>query len=281
MDFNLGLKREFEFTDQHFSKVKEDLYGYAGIVLADHKKDMAYNRLVRRVRALGLLSFDSYFTYISSNQSEFEQFINALTTNLSSFFRENHHFSYIKSNILPDMRASGQDKIRVWSAGCSHGEEAYSIAMTLHDALLNINQVDVKILATDIDSTVLSTAQLGVYDIASMEGLFAQSVQKYFLKGVGVREGKVQIRQELKEIVDFKFLNLMNEWPMQGRFDFIFCRNVMIYFNKETQQYLVEKFAQYLKPGGYLFVGHSEALGFQQRKFKLIGKTIYQFQSTP
>ena len=143
MDFNLGLKREFEFTDQHFSKVKEDLYGYAGIVLADHKKDMAYNRLVRRVRALGLLSFDSYFTYISSNQSEFEQFINALTTNLSSFFRENHHFSYIKSNILPDMRASGQDKIRVWSAGCSHGEEAYSIAMTLHDALLNINQVDV------------------------------------------------------------------------------------------------------------------------------------------
>ena len=281
MDFNLGLKREFEFTDQHFSKVKEDLYGYAGIVLADHKKDMAYNRLVRRVRALGLLSFDSYFTYISSNQSEFEQFINALTTNLSSFFRENHHFSYIKSNILPDMRASGQDKIRVWSAGCSHGEEAYSIAMTLHDALLNINQVDVKILATDIDSTVLSTAQLGVYDIASMEGLFAQSVQKYFLKGVGVREGKVQIRQELKEIVDFKFLNLMNEWPMQGRFDFIFCRNVMIYFNKETQQYLVEKFAQYLKPGGYLFVGHSEALGFHQRKFKLIGKTIYQFQSTP
>ena len=136
-------------------------------------------------------------------------------------------------------------------------------------------------MATDIYSTVLSTAQLGVYDIASMEGLFAQSVQKYFLKGVGVREGKVQIRQELKEIVDFKFLNLMNEWPMQGRFDFIFCRNVMIYFNKETQQYLVEKFAQYLKPGGYLFVGHSEALGFQQRKFKLIGKTIYQFQSTP
>ena len=276
MEFGLDLIREFEFTEKHFSKVKDDLYKHAGIVIADHKKGMAYNRLVRRLRALELLSFDQYFAYIVSNPAEFEQFINALTTNLSAFFREKHHFSFIKSKILPVFRERGQQQIRVWSAGCSNGEEAYSIAMTLVDGMININQLDVRILATDIDSSVLSTAGLGIYDIDRLEGMYGQSVQKYFLKGVGTKTGKVQIRSELKQLVDFKYLNLMTAWPMQGQFDFIFCRNVMIYFNRDTQKKLIENFSRYLKADGYLFVGHSEALGYDQEMFTLIGETIYQ-----
>jgi len=276
MELEFGYKREFEFTDEHFSKVKQDLYEHAGIVLADHKKDMAYNRLVRRLRALGLLSFDSYFRFVTTHPQEFEQFINVLTTNLSSFFRETHHFSFIKSHVLPKMRERQQQKIRIWSAGCSRGEEAYSIAMTLTDGLLNISSMDVKILATDIDSQVLKKADLGVYDIDVIESLYPQSVQKYLLKGVGASSGKVRIKEEIKQLVCFKYLNLINTWPMCGEFDIIFCRNVMIYFNRDTQRRLVSKMHQYLREDGYLFVGHSEALGYHQRKFNLIGKTVYQ-----
>ncbi len=275
----LSLGREFEFTDKQFAKVKSDLYDYAGIVLADHKKTMAYNRLVRRLRAINLQSFNSYFNFIAANPAEFNQFINALTTNLSSFFREKHHFDFITSTILPRIRASGQKKIRIWSAGCSNGEEAYSIAMSLTESLLNINQYDIKILATDINSSVLEIAQRGLYDIDRIKLIDSHLVRKYFLKGRGNFHGKVQIRPELQKMIHFKYLNLMSEWPMQGQFDFIFCRNVMIYFNQQTQQKLILNLASYMQPEGYLFVGHSEALEHQQSNFQLIGKTIYQHQA--
>ncbi|MGB1238866.1 MAG: CheR family methyltransferase, partial [Pseudomonadales bacterium] len=152
MDSAYSMEREFEFTAQHFNKVRNDLYDYAGIVLADHKQDMAYNRLVRRLRALKLENFEQYFSYIQENPKEFQQFINALTTNLSAFFRERHHFDFIADDVLPEMRQGGTRKLRIWSAGCSHGEEAYSLAMTIVDNLPELEQYDVKILATDIDS---------------------------------------------------------------------------------------------------------------------------------
>jgi chemotaxis protein methyltransferase CheR len=276
MESVLNYGREFEFTTAHFSKVKSDLYEYAGIVLADHKKDMAYNRLVRRLRALSIISFDDYFLYIDSNPQEFSEFINALTTNLSGFFRERHHFDFIKSAIVPKIIDSQKRSIRVWSAGCSSGEEAYSIAMTLAQEIPNISQYDIKILATDIDSSVLQAAQLGIYDMDRVSDLDADILRRFFLKGVGSRDGKVQVVDTLKEAVTFKHLNLINHWPMQGLFDFIFCRNVMIYFNRETQQELVQNFYRYLKEDSYLFVGHSEALAHHRSDFNLIGKTIYQ-----
>ncbi|EPJ46931.1 MAG: MCP methyltransferase, CheR-type [Osedax symbiont Rs1] len=276
----LNLGREFDFTDKQFAKVKSDLYDYAGIVLADHKKSMAYNRLVRRLRALNLQSFDSYFNFIAANPVEINQFINALTTNLSSFFREKHHFDFIVSTIIPRIRASAQQRIRIWSAGCSNGEEAYSIAMSLTESLLSIDRYDIKILATDINSSVLETAQRGLYDIDRIKLLEPHLVRKYFIKGRGNYHGKVQIRPELQQMIHFKYLNLISEWPMQGQFDFIFCRNVMIYFNRQTQRQLILNLARYIQPEGYLFVGHSEALAHQQSDFKLIGKTIYQHQAT-
>ncbi len=279
MESVLNYGREFEFTSAHFSKVKSDLYEYAGIVLADHKKDMAYNRLVRRLRALSILSFDDYFLYIDSNPQEFSQFINALTTNLSGFFRERHHFDFIKNVIVPKIKSSQNKSIRVWSAGCSCGEEAYSIAITLAQEIPDIDQYDIKILATDIDSSVLQAARQGIYDMDRVADIGADVLRHYFLKGVGTRAGKVQISDSIKKAVSFKHLNLINDWPMQGVFDFIFCRNVMIYFNRETQQELVEKFSQYLKDDSYLFVGHSEALAHHKSDFSLIGKTIYQKNS--
>ena len=276
MESVLNYGREFEFTTAHFSKVKSDLYEYAGIVLADHKKDMAYNRLVRRLRALSIMSFDDYFLYIDSNPQEFSEFINALTTNLSGFFRERHHFDFIKSVIVPKILASKKQSIRVWSAGCSSGEEAYSIAMTLAQEIPNIAQYDIKILATDIDSSVLQAAQLGIYDLDRVSDIGGDILRRFFLKGVGSRVGKVQVIEDLKDAVTFKHLNLINHWPMKGQFDFIFCRNVMIYFNRETQQELVQNFYRYLKEDSYLFVGHSEALAHHTSDFSLIGKTIYQ-----
>lgn len=276
MESAFSYGREFEFTNAHFSKVKSDLYEYAGIVLADHKKEMAYNRLVRRLRSLGLEGFDDYFSYIDLNPQEFSEFINALTTNLSGFFRERHHFDFIKSTVVTQLALLEHQPIRIWSAGCSSGEEAYSIAIALAQSLPNLDQLDLKILATDIDSSVLKAAQLGIYDIDRVADLGVDTLHKYFLKGVGSRVGKAQVVDLIKNIVSFKHLNLINEWPMQGAFDFIFCRNVMIYFNRETQQELINNFYRYLKPDGYLFVGHSEALAHHKSNFSLIGKTIYQ-----
>lgn len=279
MDSAYSMEREFEFTAQHFNKVRNDLYDYAGIVLADHKQDMAYNRLVRRLRALKLENFEQYFNYIQENPKEFQQFINALTTNLSAFFRERHHFDFIADDVLPEMRQGGTRKLRIWSAGCSHGEEAYSLAMTIVDNLPELEQYDVKILATDIDSAVLDRAKRGVYDTESVNKMDKQCLRRHFLKGVGTRGGQVQVRREVQKLIHFKYLNLMNEWPMQGDFDAIFCRNVMIYFNRDTQQRLLDKMADLIRPGGYLFVGHSEALARYNTRFKLIGKTIYQKDS--
>lgn len=269
-------EREFEFTGVHFNKAKQELYDYAGIALAEHKQDMVYNRLVRRLRELGLDSFDEYFRCLDSSPAEFTQFINALTTNLTAFFRERHHFDYVKDQILPALKDSGQQRLRVWSAGCSLGEEPYSLAMSLLEAGLDPASCDTRILATDIDSKVLASARTGVYEQSRVKALPEETVHRWFLKGKNHNDGRVKVRPELQQMVTFKHLNLMDEWPMQGPFDFIFCRNVMIYFDQQTQARLLKRMANLLRPGGHLFVGHSEALARHQSNFELMGKTIYR-----
>lgn len=269
-------EREFSFTQQHFSKVRDELYDYAGIVLADHKQDMAYNRLVRRLRELQLDNFDDYLALLDRNPAEFTQFINALTTNLTAFFRERHHFDFISNTLLPALQKKGERKIRIWSAGCSLGEEPYSLAMTLLDSKVDTSGWDARILATDIDSKVLASADSGVYAAERIKSLPDDLVHRWFLKGSGANDGQVKIRQQLQEMVTFKHLNLMHDWPLKGPLDCIFCRNVMIYFDQKTQEKLLDRMAELLKPDGYLFVGHSEALARHATRFQLVGKTIYR-----
>ncbi|MCP4595460.1 CheR family methyltransferase [Neptuniibacter sp.] len=269
-------EREFTFTRQHFVKVRDELYDYAGIVLADHKQDMAYNRLVRRLRELKIDNFDEYLRYLDGHPAEFTQFINALTTNLTAFFRERHHFDFIKDQILPDLDKQGTRRLRGWSAGCSLGEEPYSMAMTILDADTDVSGWDIKILATDIDSKVLGSAQSGIYTMDRIKTLPTALVHRWFLKGKGSNTGSVKVRKELQNMISFNYLNLMQDWPIQGPLDYIFCRNVMIYFDQATQAKLLDKMADLLKPDGYLFVGHSEALARHASRFELVGKTIYR-----
>lgn len=271
-----GREREFLFTQKHFQTVRNELYDYAGIVLADHKQDMAYNRLVRRLRELRLQSFDEYLAYLDTNPAEFTQFINALTTNLTAFFREKHHFDFVKNKIIPELQADGIRYLRGWSAGCSLGEEPYSIAMTLLEAGISPSNWDVQIMATDIDSKVLASAQTGVYNMDRVKSLPKSLVHQWFLKGKKHNTGMVKVKPQLQQLVSFNYLNLMQDWPIEGPLDFIFCRNVMIYFDSPTQLKLLDKMASLLKPGGYLFVGHSEALARHATQFELVGKTIYR-----
>lgn len=268
--------REFHFTQRDFEEIRSRLYSHAGIALSDYKKDMAYNRLVRRIRELGLGGFSDYFVYLEETPAEFGQFINALTTNLTSFFRENHHFEYLKNTVFPDLQKTGKRKVRIWSAGCSMGEEPYSIAITCREAVKELSQWDIKILATDIDSKVLQTASNGVYGLERIENIPKEYKPRYFRKGKGEHIGQVKVRSELRDMITFKELNLMKNWPMQGPLDVIFCRNVMIYFDKETQLKLLNRMAELLKPDGLLFVGHSESPFRLTNRFKLIGQTIYQ-----
>lgn len=269
-------EREFVFTGKHFEKAKQELYDYAGIALADHKQDMVYNRLVRRLRELGLDNFDEYFQCLDSSPAEFTQFINALTTNLTAFFRERHHFDYVKSQIVPVIQNNPDRRLRIWSAGCSLGEEPYSLAISLLEAGIDPASYDVKILATDIDSKVLASARTGVYEQSRVKALPKATVHRWFLKGKSHNDGRVKVRPELQKMVAFKHLNLMEQWPMNGPFDFIFCRNVMIYFDQQTQARLLQRMADLLRPQGHLFVGHSEALARHQSNFELMGKTIYR-----
>ena len=276
MSSSAKREREFCFTQKHFIKVRDELYDYAGIVLADHKMDMAYNRLVRRLRELKLESFDAYLSFLDSNPAEFTQFINALTTNLTAFYRERHHFDFVREQIIPEIEAAGRTRIRGWSAGCSLGEEPYSLAMTILDAGIDPSQWDVRLLATDIDSKVLSSAKSGVYAADRIKTLPPELVKRWFLKGKNKNAGYVKVRKDLQDMLSFNYLNLMADWPVNGPLDFIFCRNVMIYFDQQTQAKLLGRMSAILKPNGYLFVGHSEALARHDSNFKLVGKTIYR-----
>ena len=272
-------EREFEFTQRDFDFLRTLSNSHTGIVVSDDKFDMFYSRLARRVRALGLRSFAEYCDYLQNagDQAELTELINAVTTNLTAFFRENHHFEYLRDHAIPErMQANGTDhSLSIWSAGCSTGEEPYSLGMTVGEMQDRLRGWDVRITATDIDSNVVATASAGVYREDRVEGLPKARLRRWFLRGRGSQQGNVRVKPELRRRIEFGLLNLMKPWQ-QAPMDIIFCRNVIIYFDKESKKRLVERFADVIKPGGFLFIGHSESLFKVTDRFELIGKTIYR-----
>lgn len=272
-----ATQREFIMSDSDFEKISELAYLYTGIVLGPQKKDMVYGRLARRLRDLGLHRVDHYIGLIDAEtKPEVSKFINAITTNLTSFFREAHHFDFLASSACPEWQKTNAQskKIRIWSAGCSTGEEPYSIAMTLRENM-NLSNWDCKILATDLDSKVIEKGQQGIYGVDRIESLSAERKKQWFLQDKN-HPDVVKVKPGLQELISFKRLNLLEAWPMKGKFDLIFCRNVVIYFNEETQAVLFDRYAEMLKDGGYLIIGHSESLNRVCQRFQSIGKTIYR-----
>lgn len=270
-----GVK-EFEFTTHDFARVKALIYLRAGIALTDTKQEMVYSRLARRLRATGIVSFEQYLNDLEGGQddSEWEAFTNALTTNLTSFFREAHHFP-----ILAEHLRKVTAPITIWCSASSTGEEPYSIAITACEVFGTLNP-PVHIIATDIDTNVLNTASNGVYAIDKMAKMAPERVKRFFLKGKGEQDGLARIRPELRQMITFKQLNLLaNSLSISGPFDAIFCRNVMIYFDKPTQRKILTKFKPLLKPDGLLFAGHSENFLYVSDAFALRGKTVYELAS--
>ncbi len=266
-------QKEFLFTQSEFERIRTLLYQHSGIKLNDSKKDMVYSRLGRRLRATGMKSFQEYLELVEQDQgNEWEAFINSLTTNLTAFFREPHHFPLLKEHVL----SLRKKPLRLWCSAASTGEEPYTMAMTMIDAFGSYKP-PVEIIATDIDTNVLSKARAGIYSLERIEKLPAETLKRFFLKGTGKNAGFVQVRKELRDMISFRTLNLLDEqWPINGTFDVIFCRNVMIYFDKETQYKILKRFAPMLESHGLLFAGHSESLHHAADFFKLRGNTIYE-----
>lgn len=271
-------EREFTLTDRDYQCISVLARQHTGICLSNAKRDMVYSRLSRRLRRLGLRDFAAYCALLAGDDSgaEVAEFTNAITTNLTSFFREAHHFEHMEKALLPALLETRRTKrrLRFWSAGCSTGEEPYSMAMILAETVPA--GWDVKVLATDLDSNVLETARRGVYDATRVKGVSRDRLGRWLRQGRGESAGQVRVAERLRELVAFKQLNLMGSWPMHGPFDAIFCRNVMIYFDKATQKTIVERYADLLAADGQLFLGHSETLYRVTERLEHIGQTIYR-----
>jgi chemotaxis protein methyltransferase CheR len=275
----MKTQRDFEFTDADFDNLRKLVATHTGISLSEQKRSLVYSRLSRRLRSLGHQNFRQYLNFLEqNNDTELEEFTNAITTNLTSFFRESHHFDYLRQTVVPKLLDRRRDsrRIRVWSAGCSTGEEPYSIAMVLRESVPQFDQWDIKILATDLDTSCVEQASAGIYPAERIKDLSTQRTRRWFQKGSGENADKVIVIPELKDIISYRKLNLMDDWPMHGPFDFIFCRNVVIYFDKPTQRILFERFANISEEQAHLFIGHSESLFKVTDRFQLIGKTIYR-----
>lgn len=270
---------DFIFTDKDFERIKRLIGERTGIVLSDAKKQMVYSRLARRLRALGLGDFTTYLQRVNDDvDGELVHFVNALTTNLTAFFREPHHFDYLAKTALPRIMEANHHsrQIRIWSAGCSTGEEPYSIACVVREVIPPRSGWEIRIDATDLDSNVLQTAANGIYPMERAAAISQQRLRRWFLKGKGKQNGLVRVKDELRDLITFQQLNLMESWPLKGPYDIIFCRNVVIYFSKETQRTLVGRYADLMSPHANLFLGHSESLFKVSDRFSLIGHTIYQ-----
>jgi chemotaxis protein methyltransferase CheR len=270
--------REFEFGTEDFEALRKLVKQITGINLSDQKRELVYGRLARRLRALQLQSFAEYRDVLARDGGqEIAQFCNAITTNLTAFFREPHHFDYLREQVLAPMANSGAARrLRIWSAGCSTGEEPYSLAMTILEALPDIRRWDVRILATDLDSDVLERGRRGIYTEERLKNLTLQRRSRFFQERRD-REGlSYEATAELKSLITFKQLNLMHLLPMRGPLDAIFCRNVVIYFDKDTQRELFTRVAQLQASGNLLFLGHSESLFKVSEQYALIGKTVYR-----
>lgn len=274
-------QREFPMTEENFEAIQKMAFDYTGIKLTEHKKEMIYGRLARRIRKLGLSSFNDYCDQLGLDDAvEHNDFINVITTNLTSFYRENHHFDFLKKTVVPDLLKKNKvnRKIRIWSAGCSSGEEPYTIASVFLKSM-PMQGWDFKILATDLDSDTLQKAKNASYPLDKVKDLEGDKYASLFSKSEKKSADGLQIvKNEVRDLVHFKRLNLMESWPMKGKFDVIFCRNVVIYFTKDTQKVLFDRYADILNPGGYLFIGHSESLNNVSNRFELIGKTTYRLK---
>ena len=271
---SIGLEgREFAWTDSDFDRVQSMIYKRAGISLHDGKHAMVYSRLSRRLRETGHQSFQEYLSWLeASDGDEWQEFVNALTTNLTSFFRESHHFEILSSLLKSKSPTS---KWRVWCCAASTGEEPYSIAITASDVLGTLSNF--ALVASDIDSKVLSVASRGVYSIDSTKGVDPARLQRYFLRGRGENTGSVKVRTELVSAIEYLIVNLiLDDWPFRDLFDVVFCRNVMIYFDAATQRGVLERIHRVMKPGGLLFVGHAENFTDSRDLFLLKGKTVYE-----
>ncbi|EXJ16120.1 CheR family methyltransferase [Imhoffiella purpurea] len=267
-------EREFLFTPKDFEKIRSLIYEHAGISLSPAKVDMVYSRIARRLRANALTSFQEYLALLDASPEEWQPFINSLTTNLTSFFREAHHFPVLAKLAL-DAKGQGRAQLSFWSSACSTGEEPYSMAMTLIDTFESWKP-PVKILATDLDTNVVRQASEGIYPLERVEKLPGKDLKRFFQRGKGRNEGMARVRPEVRDLVSFHSLNLLaDRWPMKGPFDGIFCRNVLIYFDKETQSRILTRFHPLLRQDGLLFVGHSESLTHVADRFRLQGKTVY------
>ncbi|MGB8364292.1 MAG: protein-glutamate O-methyltransferase [Rhizomicrobium sp.] len=271
---------EFAFTWSDFRQIAAVVHSESGIVLADTKVNLVYSRLAKRLRLIGLRTFHDYCALIQSadGADERQAMIAAMTTNVTRFFREPHHFEYLARAIVPSMIAAARhgERVRLWSAGCSSGEEPYSIALTLLAAMPDIDDYDVLVLATDIDPNMLRRGECGEYTAAQIDGVPSHLLGKWF--DTQKKEGEVvySVVQRLRNLVRFKELNLLGNWPMKGQFEVIFCRNVMIYFDEPTQNEIWQRFATMLRPMGHLFIGHSERIATDRQSFDLLAQTTYR-----
>jgi chemotaxis protein methyltransferase CheR len=265
--------REFPFSAEQFRQISERIYRFSGIKLPEGKREMVYARLARRLRSLGIGSFDDYLQFLDLEPAEWEHCTNALTTNVTAFYREEHHFITLAEHARES--AGAGSPYRVWSAGCSTGEEPYTIAMCLTEALGA--GANFEVLASDLDTQVIAHAREAVYPLQSVDKLPEERQKRFFLRGAGRNEGMARVRPEIARHVEFLRVNLMDgDWPIKPAFDAIFCRNVMIYFDKPTQRTLVERYAKLLKPHGLFFAGHAESLLDSGRHFRLRGQTVYE-----
>lgn len=273
------MLRSFELSRVDFDELRRVVKVHTGISLAESKLELVKRRFTPRVRALGLDGFGEYISYVKQHpEDELVELANAITTNLTSFFRERHHFDQLKAEIVPQlMRTNAATrKLRVWCSAASTGQEPYSIAMTLCDAIPDIRAWDVRILASDIDRVCLERAIRGVYDLREIEQLPVTLRNRWFLRGTGTNSGKVKVRDDLKNLIAFRPINLIEDWSLSGPIDVIFCRNVFIYFDKAQQKQILERYAQLQQPGSYLFLGHSESLYKHGNDYAMVGRTVYQ-----
>lgn len=274
------MQPEATLTRDDMGFIARLVYEQAGIVIREHKEAMTRGRLARRVKALGMGSVADYCAFLRTPAAgdELPELINALTTNHTAFFRESHHFEHLRKDVLPRLiqeRAARRGRIRIWSSACSSGEEAYSIAAVSRDALGNRSDLDFRILATDIDTDILDRAAAGVYPAELLERLPAPYRSQLRCEAAAGR-GEVRISEELRRLIAFKRLNLIESWPMKGQFDVVFCRNVFIYFDTRTKAAILDRFVGLIPPGGFLYLGHSESLPQPHPQLRLIGRTIYE-----
>ncbi|WP_412051121.1 protein-glutamate O-methyltransferase [Hoeflea sp. Naph1] len=273
---------EYPLTRRDLSDIAGMIYSDAGIALNESKASLVYSRLSKRLRQIGMNSFRDYCVLVGSTEgaAERREMLSFLTTNFTRFFRENHHFDHLRQQVLPGLlaRAKAGGRVRIWSAGCSDGQEPYSIALTVLGMAPDAASMDIRILATDIDPKIIAQAKAGIYDVQAIETVDAAMRKKWFTP---VEDIKFKVNDPVKQLISFRELNLMAQWPFKGQFDVIFCRNVVIYFDEPTQARIWVRYADLLPPGGHLYIGHSERLsGEGKGRFENTAITTYRHTGT-